>query len=51
MSYNSPMKEVRQLSDEARAAFKAAFGDRFITTQAVREHHGSDESPEPACPP
>ncbi len=51
MSYNSPMKEVRKLSDEARAAFTAAFGDRFITTQAVREHHGADESPYPACPP
>ncbi len=51
MSYNSPMKEARKMSDAAREAFQAAFGDRFSTTAAVREHHGADESPYPACPP
>jgi D-lactate dehydrogenase (cytochrome) len=30
---------------------RARFGDRFSTAQAVRDHHGRDESPFPVTPP
>ncbi|ETF04552.1 D-lactate dehydrogenase [Advenella kashmirensis W13003] len=42
---------VRTLSDAAVTAFRDRFGERFITSMAVREHHGTDESPYPVCPP
>lgn len=41
----------RRLSPAAAAEFRAAFGDRFSTSAAVREQHGTDESPYPVCPP
>lgn len=41
----------RTLSQEGLASFQAHFGDRFITSDAVRQHHGTDESPYPVCPP
>jgi len=44
-SLKRPMPEalVQQLRDR--------FGERFSTAQAVREHHGRDESPFPVTPP
>jgi len=44
-SLRRPMPEalVQQLRDR--------FGERFSTAQAVREHHGRDESPFPVTPP
>ncbi len=30
---------------------RTRFGERFSTAQAVREHHGRDESPFPVTPP
>ncbi|MCM5570640.1 FAD-binding protein [Burkholderiaceae bacterium FT117] len=41
----------RPLPDAMVAALRARFGDRFSTAQAVRDHHGRDESPFPAIPP
>ncbi|MFA7437442.1 FAD-binding oxidoreductase [Castellaniella sp.] len=41
----------RPLSPAALAEFHAQFGTRFVTTEAVRQHHGTDESPYPVCPP
>jgi len=41
----------RSLPPEGEAEFKALFGERFITSEAVRRHHGTDESPYPVCPP
>ena len=32
-------------------ALQQRFGSRFSTAQAVREHHGRDESPFPLTPP
>ena len=32
-------------------ALRARFADRFSTAEAVREHHGKDESPFPPTPP
>jgi D-lactate dehydrogenase (cytochrome) len=32
-------------------ALRSRFGDRFSTAQAVRDHHGRDESPFPVTPP
>ena len=34
----------RPLTAQASAAFKAKFAERYITSEAVREHHGVDES-------
>src|SRR6476661_201459 len=34
----------RPLPDELLISLKAQFGDRLSTTQAMREHHGRDES-------
>ncbi len=39
------------LPDEFVADMQARFGDRFSLSQAVREHHGTDESPYPPMPP
>src|SRR5690606_11766921 len=41
----------RSLPEAGVAEFRQAFGSRFVTTDAVREHHGIDESPYPVCPP
>ena len=41
----------RPLPQAAADALRARFGERFSTAQAVREHHGRDESPFPAVPP
>jgi D-lactate dehydrogenase (cytochrome) len=41
----------RPFPAEALAALQARFGDRASVTQAVREHHGRDESPYPAMLP
>lgn len=41
----------RVVSPEFLDALKQKFADRFSTAQAVREHHGRDESPYPAMLP
>jgi D-lactate dehydrogenase (cytochrome) len=41
----------RPLPEALAARLRAHFGDRFSTAQAVREHHGRDESPFPVTPP
>lgn len=46
-----PHSEHRSIPPEGLAAFRALLGDRFITSEAVRTHHGTDESPYPVCPP
>lgn len=48
---NLPKSVRRPLPDESIPQFEALFGDRFITSEAVRHHHGKDESPYPLCPP
>lgn len=39
------------LPDEMIAELKACFGDRFSMANAVRDHHGRDESPYPSMLP
>ena len=53
MNHPSPfLAELRRpLPADLGAALKARFGDRFSVAQAVRDHHGRDESPFPATPP
>lgn len=46
-----PQRPQRHLSGEAAREFAAAFGDAFSTSTAVREQHGTDESPYPVCMP
>jgi len=41
----------RPMPDALAARLQARFGDRFSTAQAVRDHHGRDESPYPVTPP
>lgn len=41
----------RPLPDAMVAVFRKRYGDRFSIAQAVRDHHGRDESPFPATPP
>ena len=41
----------RPIPDALAQALKARFADRFSTAQAVRDHHGKDESPFPTVPP
>ena len=41
----------RLMPDAMRDALRARFGDRFVTSLAVREQHGRDESPFDAPPP
>jgi D-lactate dehydrogenase (cytochrome) len=41
----------RPLPPAVIEALKAAFGERFSTADAVRDHHGRDESPYAALPP
>ncbi len=49
----SPITNVtpRHLSDAARAAFVERFGERFSTTDAIRDHHARDESAYPPVLP
>jgi D-lactate dehydrogenase (cytochrome) len=46
-----PQSARRPIPPACASAFRALFGDRFITAEAVRIHHGTDESPYPVCPP
>ena len=41
----------RPLPEEMIIALRAQFGDRFSMSNAVREHHGKDESPYPVMLP
>jgi len=41
----------RPLPESMVAALRERFGERFSTAQAVRDHHGRDESPFPPIPP
>lgn len=41
----------RPLPEALAARLRAHFGERFSTAQAVRDHHGRDESPFPVTPP
>lgn len=41
----------RSLPAQGVTEFEQAFGSRFVTSGAVREHYGTDESPYPVCPP
>jgi D-lactate dehydrogenase (cytochrome) len=41
----------RPLPDALAVRLKARFGERFSVAQAVRDHHGRDESPFPVTPP
>ncbi|MDQ2141064.1 FAD-linked oxidase C-terminal domain-containing protein [Alcaligenaceae bacterium B3P038] len=41
----------RPLPEACLEALRALFGDRLSVVAAVREHHGTDESPYPAMPP
>ena len=45
MNHPSQLTELRRpLSDAFLASLRKLFGDRFSTSQAMREHHGRDES-------
>ena len=44
-------QRARPLPDGFLDALAARFGERCSTAQAVREHHGRDESPYPVMPP
>ena len=41
----------RPMPEALVTQLRARFGDRFSTAQAVRDHHGRDESPFPVTPP
>ena len=41
----------RPLPAEMSEALRARFGDRFSVANAVRDHHGNDESPYPSMLP
>ena len=41
----------RPMPPELAAALKERFADRYSVAQAVRDHHGKDESPFPVTPP
>jgi D-lactate dehydrogenase (cytochrome) len=47
----SPNVLPRLMPDAMRDALRARFGERFVTSLAVREQHGRDESPFDAPPP
>ncbi len=53
MNHPKPLLSAlkRPLPDALATALKARFGDRFSVAQAVRDHHGKDESPFPTVPP
>ncbi len=42
---------IKRTSDEALDALICHFGERVLTSSAVRDHHGHDESFHPSCPP
>lgn len=45
MNHPTQLTELRRpLPDAFLASLRALFGDRFSTSQAMREHHGRDES-------
>jgi D-lactate dehydrogenase (cytochrome) len=46
-----PLRTAPQLTASFIDALRAIMGERLSTTQAVREHHGRDESPFPVTPP
>ena len=47
---NAPTDRL-PLSQRLADALRARFGSRFSTTQAIRDHHGKDESSHPPMPP
>jgi D-lactate dehydrogenase (cytochrome) len=47
----SPVLAPRPMPPEMAQALGAHFGDRYVTSMAVREQHGRDESPIDAPPP
>ncbi len=47
---NAPTNRL-PLSQRLADALRARFGSRFSTTQAIRDHHGKDESSHPPMPP
>ena len=53
MNHPTPLSQAlrRPLPAALADALAARFGDRFSVAQAVREHHGRDESPFPPTPP
>jgi D-lactate dehydrogenase (cytochrome) len=53
MNHPKPILEAlkRPLPPALATALAARFGDRFTVSQAVRDHHGKDESPFPTVPP
>jgi D-lactate dehydrogenase (cytochrome) len=48
---NKPESLRKPCPPELLSALRAQFGDRLNTTQAIREHHGKDESAFPIAPP
>jgi len=52
MNHPTPLTELKKpLPDALLAALQSMFDDRFSTTQAMRDHHGRDESPYDPMPP
>ena len=53
MNHPNPILDAlkRPLPAALVEKLKARFGERFTTAQAVRDHHGKDESPFPTVPP
>ncbi len=47
----APEVVKRPFPETLAAALRARFGERFSTAQAVRDHHGRDESPFAPTPP
>ena len=53
MNHPKPILDAlkRPMPPALANALKERFGDRFTTAQAIRDHHGKDESPFPTVPP
>jgi D-lactate dehydrogenase (cytochrome) len=53
MNHPTPLSTAlkRPVPDALVQALRARFGERFSVAQAVRDHHGRDESPFPLTPP
>ena len=53
MNHPKPILDAlkRPMTAALVTALKERFGDRFSTAQAIRDHHGKDESPFPTVPP
>ncbi len=53
MNHPTPLRDAlkRPLPPEVVDGLRALFGDRLSLAQAVRDHHGRDESPFPMTPP